>query len=239
MKLPIQVVLVSLFSLFITDQLCAQRNHPNQPPFYQNLYNNLTGELPYTGYEKQKSYEAMVANIEGSQFYDEHFNKATISNSPSTFNVRYNAFLDEMEILNKNEVVFVNKRYHRGSITLTDKDVTYKILKEIDGDQETLGYFVLIDGTGSVALYKKERKQLVYDNKLTRKNDSEFKNVRTSYYVEFDNSKIAVEVPTNKRDFADLFPEKKAEILSFIKKNKLKLRQEEDIQRLITYINSI
>ncbi|EDP97156.1 hypothetical protein U8527_02375 [Kordia algicida OT-1] len=241
MKLPFKILSLSIVVILFTTEINAQGiDFSEQRNIYPFLYNNTVDELSHTGDEKQQTFEKAVAEASGSSYYDEEFRKATISGSDYIFNVRYNAFLDEMEITHENEIVYLNKKYDNRLITLAETNMTYKVLREQDENKKiTSGYFIALQTNESVALYRKDRKKYVRSTRPLSKEKAKFQNARRYFYVEINNSGMAIKLPNNKKELAALFPDKEAEILTFIKQERLKLRKEEDLKMLVTYINSI
>lgn len=241
MKLPVQILCVCMLLILPATKIHSQRiDSYKQGNIFPFLYNNKTGNLAYTGAEEKRSYQNILAQTKGSQFYDENFRKATISNSQNVFKVRYNAFLDEIEIMDGNEIVFINKEYQTDPISFTEKNLTYKVLRQEDKNaKETLGYFVVLQENKPVSLYRKDQKKYVSSSRPMTNNKAKFQNVRSSFYVEINNSGTAIKLPTNKKDLAALFPKKETKIIMHIKSEKLNIRKEKDLKKLITYINHI
>ena len=51
----------------------------------------------------------LKANIDGTPYYDESFNSAKISPIDKVFFVRYNAAIDEMEVIQNKDTLLMNK----------------------------------------------------------------------------------------------------------------------------------
>ena len=64
------------------------------------------------------------------------------------------------------------------------------------------------------------------------------KRISDKYFIAI-GSDAAVEFPKKKKKFPKLFPDKHKDILSFMKKNKIKTSKEEDLVELINYINTL
>ena len=67
---------------------------------------------------------------------------------------------------------------------------------------------------------------------------AEFKNNNDTHFVSI-NGAYAYELPSKKKSIAKLFPKHSKDVLNFIKKNKIKTSREEDMMKLINYINTL
>ncbi len=67
----------------------------------------------------------------------------------------------------------------------------------------------------------------------------QFKRLNDKYFIKLYNNDFVVLLPKNKKLFANLYPESKSEVLAFIKEKKVKLNKEQDLLKLINFINSL
>ena len=65
---------------------------------------------------------------------------------------------------------------------------------------------------------------------------AQYKRLKDKFFIK-KNDELAIEIPTNKKDFAKLFPKRQKEILSFIKKEKIKFKKESDLLKLVNHLN--
>lgn len=186
-------------------------------------------------------------DILGSQYITEDFVAAKISIIENKiYSGKYNAFLDQIEIMSKDGTVYViNKDIKRDiAITFIDSKKTYKLFNFLDNkNKNNLGYFISMNNKGlNVLLLKKERIKFVKERKAKTSYDknklAEFKKLKDIYYIKIEK-KPAVLFPNNKTKLIKLFPEHKNKISTFVKTEKLKMSNETDIMKLINYINKI
>ena len=65
-----------------------------------------------------------------------------------------------------------------------------------------------------------------------------FKRVKDKYFIKISENP-AIEVPKNKKEFAKLFPNNESKVLSFIKKNKIKISQETDLIKIANFCSGL
>ena len=184
-------------------------------------------------------------DVEGSKYLDDAFLPAVVSTMPDKlFNVKYNIFSGEMEVQSTNKKAYALNKYRKDIvITFINSKKTYQLFDFINNDDMMqLGYFLVLN-RGENKILKKE-KIIFLEEKPSKTGYDEhrppqYKRLVDKYYIKISSSSNAVELPKNKKKFADLFPKSKSDILDFIKTNKIKFSKDEDLIKLITHINSL
>jgi hypothetical protein len=184
------------------------------------------------------------ADIKGSPYYNVSFTTANISPLGKVFSVRYNAALDDMEIIQGNDTLIMNKNNRNYVIKQHIGDVTYKILEDPDSKQDKLGYYVQLSKDAKITLYRKDRKKFVeietstYGSN-TKGTTAKFKELRSEFYIELGGNGVAIKLSKKKKDVIAIFKGKEDEAKKFIKKNKIKVTREKDLIALIEYMTSL
>lgn len=186
------------------------------------------------------------SEIEGSPYINDQFTPAKISASEDNiFYVRYNALKDEFEVKGENDIAYALNKYRRDIVVqLIAFKKTYQVFGYLDkNENENFGYFVDLSNTNSdIKLLKKENVTFIKEKFAVTSYDSSqparYKRGNDEYYIKI-NDNNAVELPTNKKDIAKLFPEHENEILDFIKKERIKVKREDDAKSLINFINQL
>ena len=185
-------------------------------------------------------------DVEGSKYIQEDFEMAVISiYSGYKFNVKYNAYDDEMEVQGKDDKSFaLNKGEKNAEITFLNANITYGIFDYMGSDGQVIpGYFQKLNVGDAVSLLKKEKIMFIEEKASKTGYDAyrppQFKRLNDQFYIKQKSNPIAIESPRNKKGVSSLFPEKKDKILKFIKENKIKTNKEDDLMKLISFINSI
>ena len=182
--------------------------------------------------------------IEGSAYINEIFVPAKMSTAKNkVFSVRYNAFNDEMEIKGENDIIYgIDKNRKDILIHFSNPKQTYQTFNYTIDNQGLLGYFVKLNFDSELLLLKKES-TIYVEEKISKttygaSKPAHFKRAQDKYFIKIGKNN-AIELPKNKKEIAKLFPEFEKETLSFIKKNKIKLKNETDLLELIEYLNSL
>ncbi|MEM6721723.1 MAG: hypothetical protein AAF611_20510 [Bacteroidota bacterium] len=217
-------------------------NSPTITFFIVPHFNPLFG-LGYVNPDK-----SLLEIADGSQYFDEQFREIKVASSAERVKARYNAFFDEMEIQNENgtEVGYLNKFYHQDKLIFTDEGTEYKILDAYaDPEISALGYYEVLYEGSYVSLYKKHAKKLAIGLEqsvyMTPPPEviTEFQELKTEYYVEFNKNGIAKKLGRTRGAVARLFGDDKRIIKEYMKENKLKVIRDEDLIKIMTYVNSL
>lgn len=210
-------------------------------------YSQYAGSFGFTttqvnAYEHFEQYgitEAKLYTIKGSPYDRPVFLLGGIYNSEKALvtgiPLRYNIFSDEIEI----------KDATSDEITALIKSPEYfvKINEELYlyvlGDNG--GYFKVLTDGKSYDLYKKSAVRYVEAVPTTdgysRETPARFSRTDTYYIVSKSGS--FYELPNNRKRFTAIFSANQSKISDYLKKNKINLKQEEDMVKVITYINEL
>jgi hypothetical protein len=196
--------------------------------------------------QMQKNFAAILkANVEGTPYYDETFNSANIAPINKVFFVRYNAALDDMEVIQSSDTLIMNKNNRNYVIKQNKGNITYRILQYDESkSDDKLGYYVELTKGTNVKLYRKDRKKFVESKQASYNGNlggtsAKFKKQKSEFYVEYNGSGEAVKLPKKKKAMIKAFAGKESAVKKFIKENKIKVTKEEDLVKLIDYVNSL
>lgn len=184
------------------------------------------------------------SNVDGTPYYDESFNSATITPINKVFMVRFNVALDVMEVIQETDTLFMNKNNRSYIIKLNKGNITYKILEYVESENEDkLGYYIQLTTGKKVKLYRKDRKKFVEVKRTAygsiNGTSAKYKEQKSEFYIEYGDNGTAVKLPRKKKSVIKLFASKQKEIKAFIKENKIKVTKEKDLIKLINYANSL
>ena len=170
-----------------------------------------------------------TVDVEGSKYINPDYKQALISIYDGyKFNVKYNAFDDEMEVEGKDNKSFaLNKNEKKVEVTFIDKNLTYCLFDYVNTDGETkTGYFQKLVKGKNTNLLKKEKIMFIEEKQSKTGYDAyrppQFKRLNDKYFIKLYNNDFVVLLPKNKKLFANLYPESKSEVLAFIKEKKVK-----------------
>ncbi len=213
----------------------AQQNTDRQSYWRDVRFNQYMEKL--TTKEKKLSF----SDIEGSPYYKQDFLPARFGNSTVVLPIRYNCITDTVEAMNGNVVYEIPKENILKDSPLSkfifEKSLETLIL--VDTHNEFSGYYFRILA-GKNELLKKIMIEFTPEvpapNHLIAAIPAKFEKPVAVYFIKTEND--FVKVPKNVGEFLNYFSENKNEINGFIKKNKIKLNQETDLVRLVTFLNA-
>ncbi len=177
----------------------------------------------------------------GSMYVSDKYMPATVTGYDKVILARYNAYADNFEI--SDPVAGTNR------VLPLQSDVTIKFngtgdvysVQQYKNDDDELktGYLSLVSDKPNVKIFKKEKVSLqpevfpassyqTYKPANYKKSDDEF-------YIKIKDQDAVYF--SSKKDLAKLVPSKSKEILSFIKKNKLDLEKETDLEQVGAYLD--
>lgn len=193
------------------------------------------------------SFDNSDKTIRGSVYIQKIYMPARLSLMDGTkiFKLKYNAYNDEIEIENEGqEANALNKNIDNLIITFVGDDKTYEAIDYIDDEGNTSrGYFVHVNGANTkhqlliketIKFTDRKPAKTSYD----KTKPAEFKRLSDTYFVT-NGDNPAVEFPKKKKDLAKIFPDKYDNISNFMKENRIKTSREEDLIRLMNYINTL
>ncbi len=182
--------------------------------------------------------------VKGSPYLNEEFLFGVMSTVEAVriegLKYRYDIYADEMQFILNNDTASITKPLTLRSVELGDQRFIYDVY-ETGVDMVAAGYFEVIEEGKLTGLLRREMelKQDIYTQhygggggtKDFYYKDSEF------HYVKF-NKGVARKV-TNKKNFLELIPYHKNEVKSFIKSEKISIKNPKDFKKLISYYNTL
>jgi hypothetical protein len=173
--------------------------------------------------------------ILGSPYLDKNFHIAKIAENPEQLPVRYNSYNDEIEFKKDDKILALPKKSEFSRIQTASPK---QILVLLETSDELSGYFFeLVNGKNS--LYQKIKTKFTdyvpAPNGYASDKPATFKTLDPVYYIKTE--KGFIKKPKNQRDIIEQFPDKKEGLTTFFKSNKIKFDKEEDLIKLVTYLN--
>lgn len=198
-----------------------------------------------TNQELVNSTKSNIKNIKGSPYINQEFLPVIVDKIPGKdLSARYNAFNDEIEIKtgSSNLNYVLNRKNKFSKIEFTYSKISYEAHHYIENDKAKHGYLAQLNPTGNYLLLKKQQITFI-EAKLPKtsydeKTPPEFRRAKDKYFIKISDDNI-IELQKNKKYFAKLFPKYEKEILSYIKKQGISTKKENDLIKLVKYINSL
>lgn len=179
----------------------------------------------------------------GSMFVNEKYMPARVSNNDKIVLARYNAYADNFEINDPQAGTSSILSMQNGvTITFNSTGESYTIQQyKTDKDEVKTGYLNIVSDRPNVKIFKRERVFLQPESfpasSYQTYKPAHYKMLDPEFYVKVKDQDALYF--SSKKDIAKIFPAKSKEILEFIKKNKLDLEKEVDLQQLGTFIDGI
>lgn len=196
--------------------------------------------------EQQQNTFGGYKNLKGSPYINEEFLLGEIyTENEIIFNnlqLRYNALSDEIEIKNSE----INNKVNYGALK-RESNKYIKILNKVyvfvpfENSISQGHYFEILSPQKSFDLYKKTTVKFYQPVEAVTSYDkskpAEFKQTHTYYLV--DKKGSFYELPAKKGKLFKVLSNENKKVKDFAKKNNLKLDNEKDLIRLISYYNSL
>lgn len=176
------------------------------------------------------------SDIQGNPFYKSGFANAKIGDTENILPVRYNLYKDAFEVLNNNEIysIPVDNAFSKFTF-LANKE---KFILSND-DVGVTGYFLVLTEGKSKLLKKltvKYSPEVPAPNTLISGTPARFEVQKPVYFIKTEDNIIKLSKKTD--DLLNALPaDKKDTTKDFIKTNKIKLTEELDLIKLVTFIN--
>ncbi|PZD78745.1 hypothetical protein DNG35_04650 [Mesonia sp. K7] len=210
---------------------------------------NIRNQTDYygIGYINFDNREIKIEDLTGSIYYNEKVVPATIIdlNTGETINVyvRYRIFDDKFEVnphYDSDKIVYLD-RSDQYSLIMNGKEFIFSYILPTKINGVNNGYLLTLLKSDKVKLYKR------MSQKINQKVKDEYGQARTvemhlvnnsHYFVEINNN--LVEIIPHKKEAYKAFPDHQKELETYIKKEKLKFKdEEEDLKALVNYYISL
>lgn len=181
----------------------------------------------------------------GSAYFDENFVVGTPyikGEKQGEIPMRFNAFTDEIEMMSGNSGDIYNM-IKKGYITAEFGGKTYSLHYFLDkNSKEKEGYLISIGQPGKIQFFYKPIKTLSKAKEPSSSYETYFPPSyidESEYYIITPKNPIANIIKLKKKDILNLLGDKTNEIESFVNKEKLTYKSEEDIIKIINFYNSL
>ncbi|MEB3344102.1 hypothetical protein U6A24_01450 [Aquimarina gracilis] len=177
---------------------------------------------------------------DGSMYMKSRYKESSvIDEKAGTFDakLKYNVFTDALEYSQGSKLFEVVK-----SPTVharIDGDYFYYCEFKTPRGLKRTGYYVLVELNDKYRIYKRFTLKIKEPtrNTLTQANEAGELRMITTYYLE--ESGLIMELPMNKKDMLATFSDKEGELKEYLKKEKIRLKKEEDLIRLVARYNAL
>lgn len=176
----------------------------------------------------------------GSEYIEEDFKSARVNGGTQPFQIRFNAHTNVMEYKKDNEDLILIKN-NNPHVEFTNGK-TYELVSFTDKKgKEFDNYLSLIKNSGKISIYKFEK--ITYQEARPAQNTydtgspAEFKRASDTFFLKIGD--VVSELPTKQKEYIKLFPGKEAQIKEYFKSNKINFKDDADLIKFATFLNSI
>ncbi|UCA58865.1 hypothetical protein KB553_17645 [Chryseobacterium rhizoplanae] len=223
-------ICLSLFLLSATLIVYAQTGNDNVFMSSDKIF-TLGGKRAKSGEYK----------IDGNPYSNsKNFEQVTIEGySKNVQDLRYNAYADEMEYLNKNETYYADK-IDGLTVTFPSLKKTYIVKHYTYMGNEKFGYLVLLSRKDAkYGLFKREKVELMQGEKsvnaFAKDANDYYAKEKDVYLVSKGNTYY--KLPKNVDELSEDLSLDAKSVKEFAKSNKINFNKEEDLVKLFDFIN--
>lgn len=184
------------------------------------------------------------SNFDGSPYLFRDLTKGeAISNDNTRYvnaNFRYNIYTDQIEYEKYGDIYILNNPGDFKYFIIGDNIFCYKLFSTSDGLLKK-GYFQLLKKGEDATLFKKKNVKFVPPKDaeaFSPASSAKFMSASDSYFISF-HGKPLVRLNLRRKEFLSVFPEKTNEIERYIANQKLSIRKEEDLLKLVEFYNKL
>lgn len=202
---------------------------------------NTQTTLDAVQYSIKNSY-VDAANTKGSPYINDKFEAVKFKKfGNKIYFGRYDANLGEMQIKRDSDTIVLNLSDNY-ELTFSSHNKTYKTYSyESKDGLSKRGFLVVLNESDSLAVLKEEVIKFYQEKPSTNGYDkakpAEYKRVKDTYYYRLGEN--ISELPQKRKDFLELFPEHSNKLKDFIKKNKISLKDDDDLNTLFNYLETL
>ncbi|MDD3458036.1 MAG: hypothetical protein PHO74_00965 [Weeksellaceae bacterium] len=183
--------------------------------------------------------KAAEGDIKGSAYFNENFLSADIINFPTSYPMRYNAYLDEMEYEVDGLLYNLDKLQH-SIVEFQGVKKKYVSTTYYDGKNYVNGFLVELYSGDNYSLYKREKIEFVAATEakttMDMGTDAFYKPLKDMYFIKLKDQSV-VDIPKSRKRFVNLLGEDSAKVEDYIKKNKIDLTNEDSLKLLLAYMD--
>ncbi|MEM1340427.1 MAG: hypothetical protein AAF634_04085 [Bacteroidota bacterium] len=180
--------------------------------------------------------------VEGSPYLNEEFQLGKIQINDTTYNglLRYNAYSDEIEMNDNNEVIGLLKRPYVKAVINSQ---TFGIHSFQDNNSVKQGYFIeLTEGVeGKTVFLQRIKRVLIPAQEATssyKKGSPARLVVEDGYYIK-TGDQPAVPIRLSKKSILAALADNEQALKTYVAENKLKLKSVEEVISFIQYSNTL
>ena len=182
--------------------------------------------------------------IDGSPYVIETFTPSEIVGIQHTFNMRYNAYADEIEVeKSANEIYALKKESEFNTILINRGAYKLRLVNYWSTTKkESNGYLVEIASGNEITLFRRDKIELLPGKEAMTSfeitTQPKLIRMKARYFIGIKNNPI-IAFPENKKQLINSFPNFKDQITNFIKLNDLDFDNETDLSKIALFLGTL
>ncbi len=181
--------------------------------------------------------------IEGSPYINEEFSPSEIVGIQHTFNMRYNAYADEIEVEKSTDEIYALKKESEFNTILINRGAyKLRLVNYFTNKKENNGYLVEVASGNGVTLFRRDKIELLPGKEAMTSfeitTQPKLIQMKARYFIGIKNNPI-IAFPENKKQLINSFPNYKDQITNFIKSNKLDFDNETEINKIALFMGTL
>lgn len=182
-------------------------------------------------------------DIEGSEYIDKNFTPIIITQYKNKiYGGRFNAFNGEIEVkLGENKVIALDNNLDF-EIKFTTTNKVYRTEKFINEKGITKkGFLVVVTKKNEYLLLKEEtikfHEKIKAATSYDKSKPARYIREKDKYFIKFNS--VVTYISQKKKDLFKTFPEQSGKLKSYIKKNNLNMKDEDDLIIIVNYLSTL
>ncbi|MFC4164483.1 hypothetical protein ACFOWU_12520 [Epilithonimonas zeae] len=225
----LSLILTLTLLTFLTNKFSAQNGNSN----ITNGNTNRETLVMRSGYKS-------TIETKGSPYLYKEYKKARIANNKVLVDMRYNAYKDEIDIVNNGQNMTIYKRTEYSPIHIIDSDEYLYLLEYPFKGKNLTGYLFEVKKFADFAIFMKiskdyEKGRYAQDSFDIDKENS-YEDLPDIFYIQKSNGEI-LEMPNRKKKLIEIFPDKKDKIEKTIKTDKIDTQNLNTLSQIFTALS--
>ncbi|MFK7749260.1 MAG: hypothetical protein AB8B65_12765 [Kordia sp.] len=236
----LQLLPIAFLLLFGNSLIAQISGSPREFETTTEMYNQIR---KFLNTKEKDPYKIDWNNVKGSPYLEQNYKLGQFFVGDKSYGnvmMRFNTYTDEIELMPINgEEVGALMKIDNSRLTYGNKTLELLSYKDEDGNVQQ-GYFLVLNTNTNVKLLLRKKCVFSPNEKALTANQAD----RAAKFTQYDyyyilKEGIPVMVSPKKKAITKLFPEKKDEIKSYIKSERLKLKNQKDFAKLVDYIATL
>lgn len=231
-RILVSVICIFIFKIGFSQDANSARHE------YAGLPSDIASYVSDYDTNVKGRFDQTYKNLAGSVYINEDFSKAKLTGYDPSFQMRYDAYSDEMEMDTTEDIRYLLKK-PKMEVSFLNNNKTYGLYSTNENNN---GFFVIILKGDKFSLLLKE-KVIFIDETVAETGYEKYvpptlKHVQDKLYIGYSNN-TANEFPQKKKEILALFSSKSKEVEKYAKEQELGFKNTEDIIQIFKHYSTL